>query len=642
MMSSVRGRLVVLALLCVLPGLAMLALFIQQSFQRERAMAVNDALAQVRTLSATLQRELLHTESALLALATSPALERGDLREVHTMATRALPNLHADSIVLVRQDRQMLMSTRRSLDTQLPRLKDAPVLDQVLAGRKVGLSDLFYGPIAGDLIIGIGVPVLQDGKVSGALTATMSPERFGKLLEDLHLAPTWRASITDASGHIVGRNHAHHSFVGRAVPAENLKRMRAVPEGTFEVTSFDGVPMLTAFKTVPGQQWIVAVGIPLNEVTGPAVERATWLVAVTLLAVGIGLGLALLAGRRIAHAIHTLVEPAAALSVGGQIRVPRETGLVETNAVAAALTRAASALEQRSQEARKAERLARIGSWTWEVGSNATTWSAEMYRLFDRDESLPPVPIEEVPDYFTKESWERLSAAIQSSLQTGASYECDAEIVTPTGKHLWVVSRGEPMRDKAGNITGLLGTTQDISDRKEAEELRRLEAHSRHLALHDPLTGIANRTLLMNRLEHAVAQAKRGGSKVALVYIDLDRFKPVNDTHGHPAGDHVLCEVAARLVDCVRRSDTVARIGGDEFVLMLEDLDDRQVGALLADKAVTAISEPIQYGHVALAVGASAGIACYPDDGASADELMAAADAAMYGAKAGRRQHINI
>jgi diguanylate cyclase (GGDEF)-like protein len=637
MISTVRGHLLALAMLCALPGLFVLGIFIHQAFQGERELAVHDVLSHARTMSGVLQREFTHTEGALVTLATSPALERGDLREVHTMARRALPNLRADSIVLVRHDRQMLLSTKRESGAVLPSLKETPVLDQVLAGRRFGISNLFYGPVAGNVIIGVGVPFVRDGKIAGSLSATISPERFGDMLEDMGLPSTWRASIIDASGHIVARSHGHHSYVGRAVPPEKLKRMRAAPEGTFEATSFDGVPMLTAFKAVPGNGWIVSVGIPLGEVTAPAARRALWLSLATLLAVGIGLLLALLMGRRLARAIHTLVEPAAALSTGGPIKPPAYTGLAETNAVAAALMRAAQALDQRSQEARKAERLARIGSWTWDVGSNAVTWSAEMYRLFDRDEALPPVPITDIPAYFTAETWARLGDAIQASLQTGMPYECDAEIVTAAGRRLWVVSRGEPVRDQAGRITGLLGTTQDISDRKEAEELRRLEAHSRHLALHDPLTGIANRSLLMNRLEHAVAQARRGGGKVALVYIDLDRFKPVNDTHGHQAGDHVLCEVAARLADCVRRTDTVARIGGDEFVVMLEDVEDRQVCELLAGKAVAAVSSSILYGRIELAVGASAGIACYPDDGASADELMANADAAMYQAKSARR-----
>jgi diguanylate cyclase (GGDEF)-like protein/PAS domain S-box-containing protein len=527
----------VLAMLCVLPGLLVLGLFIQQSYQRERALVIEDVHSHARSIAAVLQREL--------------------------------------SIVPTRIDPQSII-----------------------------------------------------------------PQRYSEIVQDTHLPPSWRASIMDASGRIVGRSHGHTSYVGRLIPAEHLKRMRAAPEGAFEVTSFDGVPMLTAFRTLPGSHWIVAVGIPKAEVNGPAYARVAWLAGATVSAIALGLLLAMLMGRRIARAIHSLVEPAAALSSGGPIKPPAPTGLEETNAVAAALMRAAHSLEQRSQEVRKAQRLARIGSWTWDVASNKVTWSSEMFRLFGRDESLPPVPIDEVPAYFSAESWTRLSAAIQSSLQTGMPYECDAEVIRPDGHHLWVVSRGEPVRDSANRIVGLLGTTQDVSDRKEAEELRRLEAHSRHLALHDPLTGIANRSLLVNRLEHAVAQARRSGSKMAIIYIDLDHFKPINDTHGHQAGDHVLCEVAARLTDCVRRTDTVARLGGDEFVLMLEDVDDVQVCQQLANKAVKAVSQPILYGRTELAVGASAGIACFPDDGASADELMASADAAMYKDKAGRRVSI--
>jgi diguanylate cyclase (GGDEF)-like protein/PAS domain S-box-containing protein len=633
----VRGHLIALAMLCVLPGLLVLALFIQQSYQRERALAVQDVLSNASNISGALQREFMHAEAALVTLASSLAFEQGNLRDIHTIATRALPNLRAESIVLTRSDRQVLMSTKRSVDAELPRIKDAPLLEKILRGQSMGVSNLFTGPITGELIIGVAVPVKHDGKVTGSLTATMSPDRFSKLLTEMGLPASWRASIIDASGRIVGRSHGHTSFVGRLIPAEQLQRMRASPEGTFELTSLDGVAMLTAFKTLPGTQWMVAVGIPVGEVSGPAYSRAAWLATATLMAIALGLLLALLAGRRITRAIHTLVEPAAALSVGGVIKTPEYTGLAETNAVADALVRASHALEHRSQEVRKAQRLARIGSWTWDVASNAVTWSPEMYRLFGHDESLPPIPIQDIPASFTAESWTRLSSAIQSSLQSGMPYECDAEVIRPDGHHLWVVSRGEPVRDREGRITGLLGTTQDISERKEAEELRRLEAHSRHLSLHDPLTGIANRSLLVNRLEHAVAQARRADSKMAIIYIDLDYFKPINDTHGHQAGDHVLCEVASRLADSVRRTDTVARIGGDEFVVMLDDVEDIKVCQLLAAKVVRSVARPILWGRVELTVGASAGIACYPDDAASAEELMSSADAAMYRTKAGRK-----
>jgi len=155
-----------------------------------------------------------------------------------------------------------------------------------------------------------------------------------------------------------------------------------------------------------------------------------------------------------------------------------------------------------------------------------------------------------------------------------------------------------------------------------------------HLALHDSLTGLPNRKLLNDRLGQALAQAERRGTVFALLYMDLDGFKPINDTHGHDAGDEVLRQVARRLGGVVRKGDTVARIGGDEFAILLVDLTDAGAeAALVADKCVKAMTAPIPFAGLALTVGLSIGLACYPEDGRGADELLAHGDRAMYGVK---------
>ncbi|EXJ15445.1 diguanylate cyclase [Imhoffiella purpurea] len=162
---------------------------------------------------------------------------------------------------------------------------------------------------------------------------------------------------------------------------------------------------------------------------------------------------------------------------------------------------------------------------------------------------------------------------------------------------------------------------------RDSERLLRQAAHS------DPLTGLANRLLLDDRIEHALAAAQRDRQSVGLLLVDLDRFKPVNDLHGHSAGDEVLKEVARRIQGTVRVCDTVARIGGDEFVVLLERLHDA-VGAIqVADKLVTTLSAPFHIGELELAIGASIGISLYPEDALTAKMLRQHADWSMYAAK---------
>ncbi|QRR17170.1 EAL domain-containing protein [Burkholderia sp. MS389] len=183
------------------------------------------------------------------------------------------------------------------------------------------------------------------------------------------------------------------------------------------------------------------------------------------------------------------------------------------------------------------------------------------------------------------------------------------------------------IRDSNGEISHYAAIFSDITQRRQAEE--RLG----YLATHDVLTNLANRMLFEERLAHAISHAKRFGRKVAVMYLDLDRFKLINDTLGHNAGDEVLKMVAERIVANVRANDTVARMGGDEFALVLEEIDDvRDVGRV-ARKLLDEVGRAIDIGDREIFVTPSIGISIYPDDGTAAEDLILLADQAMYGAK---------
>jgi diguanylate cyclase (GGDEF)-like protein/PAS domain S-box-containing protein len=162
---------------------------------------------------------------------------------------------------------------------------------------------------------------------------------------------------------------------------------------------------------------------------------------------------------------------------------------------------------------------------------------------------------------------------------------------------------------------------------------RRLE----HAALHDPLTGLPNRRLLLDRLEQALTRRQRTGTCIAVLFLDLDRVKQVNDSHGHEAGDHVIATVARRLSGCLREHDTVARHGGDEFVIVCQDVADESEVAALAERVLEAVGRPITWGRHRLTVTVSIGIAVTPASGAPADDLLRTADIAMYDAKTSGR-----
>ena len=200
-------------------------------------------------------------------------------------------------------------------------------------------------------------------------------------------------------------------------------------------------------------------------------------------------------------------------------------------------------------------------------------------------------------------------------------------VVLSTGAVAFAEVSISPLRDKQGKTIGFRCVGRDVTERKQMEQLLA------NMATHDFLTELPNRVLLIDRFEIALAQAQRREHKLAVMSLDLDRFKEVNDTMGHNAGDEVLKHVALKLVSMVRSSDTVARLGGDEFLLLLQEIHDLQDATTIADKILHSFKEPFVIERKPFCLSASIGIALCPDDGSDLETLMKKSDASMYYSK---------
>ena len=192
------------------------------------------------------------------------------------------------------------------------------------------------------------------------------------------------------------------------------------------------------------------------------------------------------------------------------------------------------------------------------------------------------------------------------------------------------------VRDGKGNLTHHVAVFSDISERKVAEERMQRLAH------YDVLTELPNRTLFSDRLQQALVTAKRDKARMALLFIDLDEFKPINDTLGHAVGDLLLMEVATRIQDCLRESDTAARIGGDEFVVLLPTIEAEPDAMVVAEKIRHALFQPFELAGESLHISSSIGIAVYPEHGSEENILVKNADIAMYCAKESGRNNVQF
>ncbi len=228
----------------------------------------------------------------------------------------------------------------------------------------------------------------------------------------------------------------------------------------------------------------------------------------------------------------------------------------------------------------------------------------------------------------------RRQESLRRAIQERRVVEHEEMVVTPAGEQRYYVRRACPVLDDEGRVVRVISYGLDITDRKRAE------LRLAHLALHDALTGLPNRTLFLDRLQHALDRAGRSGRQVAVLFVDLDRFKGVNDALGHEAGDSLLQQVAERLRSCVRSSDTLARLAGDEFTVLLEDVADVHEAQAVAERIRAALQQPFLVAGQQLAVTASVGVALSGPETRQAEELLRRSDAAMYRAKSSGRNRV--
>ncbi|MCK5071627.1 MAG: EAL domain-containing protein, partial [Desulfocapsa sp.] len=300
--------------------------------------------------------------------------------------------------------------------------------------------------------------------------------------------------------------------------------------------------------------------------------------------------------------------------------------------------RAFQELNSSEKRLAKTQELAMLGNWEFDLVDNSFHCSPEASRLqaMDPDEQVtydaflsPIVPKE----------YNQIKDEIDEAIKSRTSFRINYRVILFDGTIRHILNRGEILLGKNGIPEIILGAVQDVSQLKEAEE------EIRRLAFYDDLTGLANRMLFMGHLAHEISLAERNDKNFALLFLDLDEFKRINDTHGHHVGDLLLKNVSNILQQCTRSSDSVtgpvdpdadgmvARLGGDEFIILLADINEPGSAAVVARKILHEMAKPQTLDMHDISVTTSIGISVFPSDGNTAEVLMKHADSAMYHAK---------
>ena len=284
-------------------------------------------------------------------------------------------------------------------------------------------------------------------------------------------------------------------------------------------------------------------------------------------------------------------------------------------------------MKEREERLRLALSAAHMGAWDLNLVTGQMVWYEGMAPLFGLAEDKFAGTKDAFLALIHPDDRPEMERNLAKAAEAGKLEETQFQVLRPDGCARWLSALGVAYRDAAGETVRVGGVVLDVTERKRSEDRITWQAH------HDALTGLPNRVLFQNRLEQVLAIAGRTGDVAALLFLDLNRFKTINDTLGHAAGDRLLQEVANRLGQCVRSEDTVARMGGDEFTVLLPGIRNPQNAAKVAQTLLNALAVPLRIEGHELHVAASVGISLYPFDGEDAGTLLRNADAAMYRAK---------
>jgi diguanylate cyclase (GGDEF)-like protein/PAS domain S-box-containing protein len=275
----------------------------------------------------------------------------------------------------------------------------------------------------------------------------------------------------------------------------------------------------------------------------------------------------------------------------------------------------------------EAQRISQVGSYDFEIATNTNTWSDQLYRIYGREPQSFMASYEVFLSMLHPDDRQHVIEAHQRSMETLEPFEMEERVVWPDGQVRTLASWGEVVADNDGHPVRMVGICWDITERREMEEQLVREA------LHDRLTGLPNRALFVDRLTQSLAALPRHHGALAVLFLDVDRFKVINDSLGHDAGDGVLVELGQRLERLMRPGDTVARFGGDEFVVLCQDIDHPVEAVHVAERLTEGLNGPIGVNGSDVVVTVSVGIAMSSSSADLAGDLLRDADAAMYRAK---------
>lgn len=604
-------------------------------------------------------------ETQLKTLAKSPIITSGSREQaLNYLFDELIDSPVFQNIYLTQPDGRAYGANGAIIDVSNKESFIKPLLE----GKTV-ISDSEVSITSGNLIVVIATPVVADEKIIGVLTGVISVDNIVRQVLDVQIQKTGYAYVVNKEGAIIIHPNKDISNKKNILKTSDFspelnKLGEEVIKGKSGFSSYadNGEKKYVAYTKIPSMDWSIVVNVPENEVNSDLISFTVTAVIIIVVVLSLVVFVIYLITKsivkpieileananriangdlnysivnintkdeigRLARAFEKMIENLYAsyeeLEASNEEIIASEEELRHQNEI---LEQNRVALQKSDERFRLAASGGKISIWDWEIGGDR---KFQYYKLGE-DRAINEVvySVDEVLKNIHIEDRESLIGAIKEHLNGDSPYlECELREKTKDGDYRWVLSRGKTVRDCNGKPIRMAGSNMDITEQKRAEE------KIKYLANYDSLTNLPNRNLLNEKISKAFKEAKTNESKAALLYLDLDNFKTVNDMLGHNYGNILLKEISNKLKECVSDKDTVSRLGGDEFSILLPNIIESNYVIEVAEKINDLFKQPYILNGQEFFISVSTGIAVYPDDGEDAELLMKNADTAMYSRK---------
>jgi diguanylate cyclase (GGDEF)-like protein/PAS domain S-box-containing protein len=613
----------------------------------DRQQTIADTKTSLRTLTSMMVSNtggmIANAHQSLELLADRPLVRLVDANHCDGILKdlRSLNLSYAD-VGYTDLEGQLVCAASQPPGGKLRNVGKAPWFQKFLKEKHFIVGQPYTGTITGKWVSILSEPIRNARQeMVGGVQFSLDLSTFDPHIPAQHLPADSRYGFVGEDGTLIWRNRDPNHVIGTRPESSAARRIVEVRDGEFETMAADGIMRFYSVVPMPETGWIAFVGVPVSAVYAEARQRATNATAVVLVAMVLLLLLAAAIARRIARPMAELERAARTvhkgdLGVRAKVTGPREIAAVaqEFNAMIEAQQRSVAQL--------------RVAATAFESQEGMMITDGN-YKILQINRALT-----EITGYSAEDLIGQAPRILRSGHHDADFYDQMWQSVLRNGK--WqgeVVSRrknGEiyvkwltitAVQADDGSVTHYVTAETDVTARKAAED------EIARLAFYDPLTLLPNRRLLIDRLRQALASSARNGSNGALMFIDLDHFKTLNDTLGHDKGDLLLQQVAQRLVSCVREGDTVARLGGDEFVVMLEGLSKNPAEAATqaetsGEKILAVLGQPYLLAGYENRSTPSIGVTLLSGHQTSIEELLKQADLAMYQSKSAGRNTLRF